>query len=158
MKGCFLALLLLASRPWACHAAVLDNTKLPIDTNGNKIITGEAGVLRHNGSFYFYFNDWNVNNTCPGVDCCASKAGCASCCFNTPGGVPHPMRSDCTDPKNGSNPYGYYHQFVAYRTTDFQTWEYLGVALPLSARKPGELMRPHVLWSVVERAELRGTT
>ena len=49
------------------RAAVLDNTKLPLDQFGNKLITGEAGVLHHNGTFYYYFNDWNVGNTCPGV-------------------------------------------------------------------------------------------
>ena len=35
--------------------------------------------MAHNGSYYFYFNNWG---SCPGVDCCADKAGCATCCFN----------------------------------------------------------------------------
>ena len=129
------------------RAAVLDNTKLPLDQFGNKLITGEAGVLHHNGTFYYYFNDWNVGNTCPGVDCCASTSGCGGCCFNKPSKPPHPMRPDCADPTNGSNPYGLYHQFVTYSTRDFATWTYLGVAMPLAARKPGEMMRPHVLWN-----------
>jgi hypothetical protein len=38
----------------------LSNTILPLDQNGNKIITGEAGCLEHNGTFYFYFNDWGT--------------------------------------------------------------------------------------------------
>jgi|EP01047_Picozoa_sp_COSAG01_P037647 hypothetical protein len=131
----------------AAGAAVLDNTRLPLDQHGNKLITGEAGVLHHNGKFYLYTNDWNVGNSCPGVDCCASSSGCGGCCFNAPSKPPQPMRPDCTDPKNGSNPYGYFHQFVVYSTIDFKTWEYLGVAMPLSARKPGEMMRPHVLFN-----------
>ena len=55
----------------AAAGAVLDNTRLPLDQHGDKLITGEAGVLHHNGTFYLYTNDWNVGNTCPGVDCCA---------------------------------------------------------------------------------------
>jgi len=58
-----------------------------------------------------------------------------------------PMRPDCANATNGSNPYGDFHQFVAYSTRDFVSWSYLGVAMPLSARKPGEMMRPHVLWN-----------
>jgi len=38
----------------------LSNTVLPLDQNGNKIVTGEAGCLEHNGAFYFYFNDWGT--------------------------------------------------------------------------------------------------
>ena len=38
----------------------LSNTVLPLDQNGNKIVTGEAGCLEHNGTFYFYFNDWGT--------------------------------------------------------------------------------------------------
>ena len=38
-------------------------------------------------------------------------------------------------------------QVVAYRTSDLQTWEFLGTALPLSARGPGEMMRPHVVFN-----------
>lgn len=119
----------------------LSNLALPLDSGGTTIVTGEASVLRHNGTFYFYFNDWGH---CPGVDCCDSPAGCASCCQTKP---PHPLKPGCTDPNNGSNPYGLYHQIVAYKTDDFVTWTNLGVVLPLTARKPGELMRPHVLFN-----------
>ena len=42
--------------------------------------------------------------TCPGVDCCDSPSGCASCCFNAP---PHPMQP-C------QNPYGVNHTVQAY--------------------------------------------
>jgi len=119
----------------------ISNSKLPLDQNGNKIITGEAGVLAHDGAYYFYFNDWG---TCPGVDCCDSSGGCASCCQTNP---PHPLSPGCTNATNGSNPYGLFHQFVAYKTTDFMTWTYLGISLPLSARAPGETMRPHVIYN-----------
>ena len=123
------------------RAAVLDNTKLPLDQNGEKLTTGEAGVLHHNGAFFFYFNDWNIGSdgkptTCPGVNCCASSGGCAGCCYADP---PTPMRPDCANLTNGSDPYGDYHQFVAYSTTDFKTWTYLGIAMPLSARRAGEI-------------------
>lgn len=45
----------------------LSNTQLPRDQHGNEIITGEAGCVEHNGTFYFYFNDWGQvwsNNPC----------------------------------------------------------------------------------------------
>lgn len=51
----------------------LDNTKLPIDTNGNQLLTGETSVLVHNGTYYFYMNNWGG---CAGVDCCPSGNGC----------------------------------------------------------------------------------
>lgn len=125
----------------ASATVLLDNTKLPVDQNGNQIITGEADVLFHNGTYYFYFNDWG---TCPGVDCCDSSAGCAGCCQTKP---PHPLMPGCTDPNNGSNPYGLYHQVVGYSTVDFNSWENMGVVLPLALRQPGQLMRPHTLYN-----------
>lgn len=48
---------------------------------------------------------------------------------------------------NSSNPYGYYHTIQAYSTKDFTTFENLGVALPLSARKYGIEFRPHVVYN-----------
>ena len=53
-----------------CTTATLSNVELPLDQFGNKILTGEANVMEHNGSWFFYFNNWG---TCPGVDCCASS-------------------------------------------------------------------------------------
>ena len=52
----------LASQPQPKLATTvsLSNTKLPLDQHGNEIITGEAGCLEHNGTFYFYFNDWGT--------------------------------------------------------------------------------------------------
>ena len=38
--------------------AVLSNTRLPRDTAGNLLKTGEASVLVHRGTYYFYFNNW----------------------------------------------------------------------------------------------------
>ena len=119
----------------------LSNIMLPRDREGRPLITGEMDVMSHNGSWYFYANDWG---SCPGIDCCASSGGCASCCYDNP---PQPYTPGCGDLKNGSDPYGYYHQVVVYQTSDFVTWNYLGVALPLSLRKPGELMRMHVIYN-----------
>ena len=39
----------------------------------------------------------------------------------------------------------------SYSTKDFLTWENLGVALPLSNRGPGELMRMHVIYNANTR-------
>eukprot|EP01043_Picozoa_sp_COSAG02_P007906 COSAG02_NODE_244_length_27402_cov_41.050397_24_plen_143_part_00 len=56
----------------------LSNVALPTDQYGQKLITGEADVLKHNDTYYLYFNNWGP---CPGVDCCKTAAGCATCCF-----------------------------------------------------------------------------
>ena len=97
--------------PLKAHAVVLSNVRLPRTTAGAEIITGEASVLQHGGFFFFFFNDWG---SCPGVDCCASSGGCASCCFSHP---PHPFAPGCSSPTNGSNPYGNYH-VVGVRTRE----------------------------------------
>ena len=57
---------------------VLSNIVLPKDTTGRALITGEADVLKHGDTYYLYFNNWGP---CPGVDCCKTSAGCATCCF-----------------------------------------------------------------------------
>ena len=36
------------------HGAVLSNTKLPRDTSGAPLITGETSVVMVNGTYYFY--------------------------------------------------------------------------------------------------------
>ena len=36
----------------------LSNVKLPVDQFGEKLITGEADVLVHEGAYYLYFNNW----------------------------------------------------------------------------------------------------
>ena len=102
----------------ALKTATLSNVLLPTDQYGAPLITGEASVMAHGGEFWFYFNDWG---SCPGVDCCAAEAGCASCCFDSP---PEPLRP-C------QNPYGLNHTVQSYRTSDFVTWENMGVALSL---------------------------
>jgi len=117
----------------------VSNERLPVDQNGEKIITGEASVLKvteEDGvtAFYFYFNNWGA---CAGVNCCDSDAGCASCCFDDP---PHPMQS-C------SNPYLNDHTVQVYRTVDFNVWENFGVALPLANRNPGIEFRPCVVYN-----------
>lgn len=127
--------LLLLPAVAAHRTVVLPNDRLPTDQHGKPLITGEASVLLHDGAYYFYFNDWG---DCPGVDCCDSEAGCASCCFNNP---PHPMQA-C------SNPYGLNHTVRAYKTIDFASWEDLGVALPMRNRgTPGIEFRPCVVFN-----------
>ena len=129
----------------ATRTAVLSNTELPRDQHGDLIITGEASALVHTDSasgqttYYFYFNNWG---DCPGVDCCDSPSGCASCCFGPPFGhaPPHPMQA-C------SNPYLTNHTVQGYSTTDLKTWTNMGVALPLSNRAPGIEFRPCVVYN-----------
>ena len=53
----------------------------------------------------------------------------------------------CGDLTNGSDPYGLYHTFHAYKTSDFATYENLGVALALDARLPGTAFRPSVIYN-----------
>ena len=60
---------------------VLSNTALPVDTSGLSVLTGEASALVHGGQVFFFFNDWGP---CPGIDCCPSAGGCASCCYVPP--------------------------------------------------------------------------
>jgi hypothetical protein len=120
------------------RTATVSNEVLPLDQNGRTIITGEASVLAHEGIHYFYFNDWG---SCPGVDCCSSPSGCASCCFDRP---PAPMLA-C------SNPYLTNHTVRVYMTIDFMGWKDLGVALPLSARQPGIEFRPCVVYNALTK-------
>ena len=84
----------------AARTARLSNVKLPVDHRGEALITGEADVLHDlkDGVWYLYFNNWGA---CPGVDCCNSERGCASCCFAAP---PHPFAPGCGSPANGSSP------------------------------------------------------
>ena len=51
---------LLAVCVCVAHAATLSNIALPRDQNGEQIITGEAAALVHNGTYYFYFNNWGT--------------------------------------------------------------------------------------------------
>ena len=110
----------------------LSNVALPLDQHGEKIITGEASAMFNDGYYYFYFNNWG---TCPGVNCCADPAGCATCCFAKP---PTPYAPGCGATTNGSDPYGLYHTVQAYRTADLVTWTNLGTALTMASRSPIE--------------------
>lgn len=116
----------------------LSNIKLPHDQNDERIITGEASALFHDGTYFFYFNNWG---SCPGVDCCNSSGGCASCCFDHP---PYPIQP-C------SNPYGQNHSVQVYSTKDFVNWTNLGVALPISQRQAGVEFRPCVVYNKLTR-------
>ena len=124
----------------AARTVTLSNLQLPMATTGAQIITGEASILEHDGSYFFFFNDWG---SCPGVDCCDSPDGCASCCFNKP---PHPFAPGCSSATNGSNPYGLNHVVHAYQTSDFVAWVDLGVVLKYRYGY-GILFRPHVVYS-----------
>ena len=45
--------------------ATLSNVELPLDQNGEKLVTGEADVLKHGDTYFLYFNNFG---DCPGVD------------------------------------------------------------------------------------------
>lgn len=118
----------------ACASArsvTLSNVQLPNDQFGRPVKTGEASVLPYNGSYYVYMNDWGG---CPGIDCCPTSGGCASCCFTAA-----PFTDPCVYTNN--------HSVLVYSTPDFATWRYEGVALPLSARLPGIEFRPQVVYN-----------
>ena len=51
------------------RTVILSNTRLPLDTTGAPLLTGETSVLAHGGLFYLYVNVWG---SCPSVDCCDS--------------------------------------------------------------------------------------
>lgn len=145
------ALLLVALAATAQAAGVsLSNVRLPIDTQGCPLITGEVDVLRHGGAYYFCLNDWG---DCSGRDCCTTKGGCWSCCMrhhgedalpSTPFAAPSPPQpedSDCTDFFN--------HTIVAYKSTDLVMFEPLGSVFSLDPALGIILYRPHVLYSPV---------
>ena len=122
---------------------VLSNERVPIDTSGAPLFTGETSVLRHGSFFYVYVNDWGG---CASVDCCASSGGCASCCY-----VPatRAFPDACVFTAN--------HSVVLYRTTDFATFDALGVVLAPRDRDPpphfhaGIEFRPHVVFNAVSQ-------
>jgi len=118
--------------PVSSRTVTLSNTQLPTDTNGNLLYTGEATVLTYNNTYYVYMNNWGG---CPGLDCC-KMGNCATCCFNPP-----------TARFNDTCVYTNNHSVVVYQTDDFAVWNYLGIALPLSARKVGIEFRPQVIYS-----------
>jgi Glycosyl hydrolases family 43 len=129
-----------ADRTPAGTTVTLSNLSLPTDTAGHDLVTGEASVLLWGGAYYVYFNDWGG---CPGVNCCASLLGCADCCFDPPSS----RYPDTCVYANG-------HTVVVYRTTDFRTWEPMGVALPLANRKDGIVFRPRVVYRASSRTFL----
>ena len=96
-----------------------------------KIITGETSILRMGDVYYYYVNNWGG---CASVDCCASKGGCASCCY-VPPTAKYP--DACVFTSN--------HSVYAYKTVDFQHFENLGIVLNVSSRPKGIEFRPHVV-------------
>jgi len=117
---------LVAARPVA-----LSNTKLPLDSSGNPLLTGEATLLQSpvDSAWYLYTNHWGG---CKGINCCEGVHGCAYCCFAFP-----PYSDPCVYTNN--------HSVLVYRTVNFESWDYLGVALSTSARREGIEFRPQVV-------------
>lgn len=106
--------------------AVLDNTVLPKDQNGDPLITGESSVLFTQGFWYFYFNNW--------------VGGCA-CAWTCTRHEPPACNTTCA--VNKTDPL---HTLEVYRTRDLVQWEHLGLAF----RQPdgaagGDFERPHVV-------------
>jgi hypothetical protein len=124
--------ILLLALFYTVHALELSNIALPKDVNGHDVITGEAGVLTHGGTFFFYFNDWG---TCSGRNCCDTKGGCWSCCMRGGGND-----TDCVDSTN--------HSIVAYESADLVNFKPLGrVFTPNTSSFGGVLYRPHVIYN-----------
>jgi hypothetical protein len=128
-----LLLLGVAAGSAAAAPVTLSNTQLPLDTSGSPLVTGEASLLQspQDGAFYLYANDWGG---CKGIDCCAGTHGCAYCCFQYA-----PYTDPCVYTDN--------HTVNVYRTADFATWDYLGVALSTNARRAGIEFRPQVVFN-----------
>jgi len=125
----------LATTLSAAKDAVLSNVALPTDTSGTLHLPGELSVIQYQGSFFVYMNDWGG---CPGVDCCPTAAGCASCCFTAP-----PFTDPCVYTSN--------HTVLVYKTDDFVEWQYMGVALSTLNRKNGTEFRPQVVFNGMVR-------
>ena len=132
MQHATLALLLVVA-PAFGKTVTLSNVALPLDTAGSPLRTGEATIVKDpaSGSWFLYMNDWGG---CAGVDCCATSGGCASCCFTAP-----PFSDPCVYTAN--------HSVIAYRTSDFASWQPLGAVLPPSARRAGVEFRPQVMYN-----------
>ena len=128
---------------WSLHHIVgdvlWDNQALPLDSKGEQLITGEYDVLRVNKThYYIYMNDWGG---CPGIDCCDSDGGCASCCFTN-------------DPENlDTCVYTTNHSVYVYSTTNFSRFDKLGIALSVHGgnRASGVEFRPHVVYNVLTK-------
>ena len=120
----------------AAAAVTLSNLELPLDTNGQPLITGETSVVTVKGIHYFYVNDWGG---CAEVDCCGSTEGCASCCYVPPSAA-YPDACVFTDN----------HTIVVYETTDFRSWRHLGAALTPAQRPTGIEFRPHVVYNAAK--------
>jgi hypothetical protein len=113
------------------RSVVLSNVDLPVDQNGEKILTGETSILKAGDTYYYYVNDWGG---CASVDCCPSADGCASCCYVPP----TPAYPDsCVFTTN--------HSVYVYKTKDFQTFENMGIVLNTTNRPKGIEFRPHVV-------------
>ena len=136
--------LLLVARPAAAAEVKLSNLRLPVDTSGAPLLTGEIKALNNlerDGFYYFYISNWGC---CEQVNCCASDAPwpegeCWQCCAAQ-------LQSKCTYARN--------HTINAYRTADFGRWEDLGVLVGLKDRIPGTVFAPTVVYNARDRRYL----
>lgn len=88
-------------------------------------------MLKHDGAYYFFFNNWG---DCPGVDCCDTQGGCWTCCMD--------QHHDCT--------FAYNHSIVGYKSVDLKTFEPLGPVFSpadFNATRSVVVFRPHVLFN-----------
>ena len=115
----------------------LDNTRLPLDTAGQPLKTGEIQVYDNHkvdGHWYVYISNWGC---CRQVNCCQNNKpwpdnGCSLCC-------PAQRKSQCTYSQN--------HTIISYRTKDFGTWHALGALITPADRAPGTVFVPRVAYN-----------
>ena len=60
LKTCLLCIILCVSLSAAVRVS---NVALPLDNRGLPLLTGEAHVMQHSNSYYFYFNNWGGMST-----------------------------------------------------------------------------------------------
>ena len=132
-----LALISAAAAAAAATRVTLSNTRLPVDTDGNTMITGEIQIfnnIERDGYYYVYETNWGC---CRQVDCCTSskpwpQGDCWQCC-------PAQVHSPCTYAQN--------HTIQAYRTRDFTSWENLGALITPAMKHAGSMFVPRVVYS-----------
>lgn len=120
--------------PAVVRAVTVSNTALPVDTDGQRLITGEVDIVDgKDGYLYFYMSNWGCcrqTNCCDGSGRPWPQSGCWKCC-------PAQKRNACTYAGN--------HTIVGYRTPDLATWENLGVLIGVDARPAGTVFVPRVI-------------
>lgn len=124
----------------AARPVVLSNIALPRVVTGAPMRTGEVKVLSNverDGHYYLFMTH---HGGCEQVNCCLTN-----------GSWPGNGCWDCCPAKKVSCIYSHNHTAIAYRTRDFVSWEDLGVVLPVSARAPGLMFQPAVVYHAATR-------